>query len=287
MIMNQKAEWIRVSQKTPCPICGKDNWCTYTEDGASCCMRSPTNKPMKNGGWLHLPDAHRKPIVYFQAPRKSSQEVTVDIPSIWRGMMKDWVSAGKSSLLKIKSLADSLGVDVSTLDGVGCAWSENYQAWAFAMRDANDQVIGIRLRNEQGEKWAVKSSKAGLFYCDWLLGPTCYIVEGPTDTAAAMTLGVPTIGRPSCLGSEDLVNSLLERKKVKRVIIVPDHDKPDKNGRRAGLAGALTLQVKIKIPSMIWTPPAKDIREFLINKGSVQLMETMSKGLLWKNPTGE
>lgn len=33
------ADWIRVNKKNPCPVCGKPDWCSYTEDGAHLCMR--------------------------------------------------------------------------------------------------------------------------------------------------------------------------------------------------------------------------------------------------------
>ncbi|NLS92478.1 MAG: hypothetical protein GXX96_09970 [Planctomycetaceae bacterium] len=51
-------EWRRCSRRFPCRICGKSDWCGYTgpEDDptAALCMRVESDKPAKNGGWLHI-----------------------------------------------------------------------------------------------------------------------------------------------------------------------------------------------------------------------------------------
>ena len=47
-------EWVRVSRGEPCAVCGKPDWCTRTRDGAAvCCMRTPGERSLRNGGWLH------------------------------------------------------------------------------------------------------------------------------------------------------------------------------------------------------------------------------------------
>jgi len=46
--------WRRVSRQSPCSVCGRADWCTFTSDGtAACCMRVESQRPLKNGGWLH------------------------------------------------------------------------------------------------------------------------------------------------------------------------------------------------------------------------------------------
>ena len=48
--------WVRVSRRHPCPICGKPDWCTVSADGlAICCMRTPGERLLRNGGWLYRP----------------------------------------------------------------------------------------------------------------------------------------------------------------------------------------------------------------------------------------
>ncbi len=52
------AAWVRVNRRHPCPICGKPDWCTVTADGRLvCCMRTPGERQLRNGGWLHRPDS--------------------------------------------------------------------------------------------------------------------------------------------------------------------------------------------------------------------------------------
>jgi hypothetical protein len=58
------------------------------------------------------------------------------------------------------------------------------------MNDGKRSVIGIRLRNDLGRKWAVTGSRQGLFLPGPHPGQTVLIVEGPTDAAAAVDLGV-------------------------------------------------------------------------------------------------
>ena len=77
------------------------------------------------------------------------------------------------------------------------------------MRDAKRAVIGIRLRNDRGQTWAVTGSKQGLFMPDSDPGTTL-IVEGPTDAAAAVDLGFDVIGRPACLGCDEMIRTKVE-----------------------------------------------------------------------------
>jgi len=44
--------FIRVSHQTPCPVCGKPDWCARN-DKVVICMRVPSERPSQNGGWVH------------------------------------------------------------------------------------------------------------------------------------------------------------------------------------------------------------------------------------------
>ena len=126
----------------------------------------------------------------------------------------------------------ALGVDTDCLKAIGCAWS-SLNAWAFPMRDQNENVIGIRLRNDQGDKWAVKGSKSGLFIpgeYSWFPDGICYLVEGPTDLAAAMTIGLRAFGRAACLGQETMILDYIRRNRIERLVIVTDNDDPGIRG---------------------------------------------------------
>ena len=43
----------RVSKIHPCPVCQKPDWCRVFADGWVECMRVPSDRPAKSGGWMH------------------------------------------------------------------------------------------------------------------------------------------------------------------------------------------------------------------------------------------
>lgn len=262
--------WIRVTHRRKCPICDHPDWCGISDDeSVVCCMRVESDKQTRNGGWLHrLQDA---PLPVF-IPRAAP--VPVIQPSLG-AMFERWDK--ETDFHFLDGFAMTLGIDTDALQAIGCAWSG--QAWAFPMRDDCGALIGIRLRGSDGKKWAVKGSRQGLFipttypYC--VDDSTMYIVEGPTDLAAAMTLGLYSVGRPSCLGQESMIAACVRQKKVRRIVIVSDNDEP-------GLLGARKLQTILRMRSCIWIPPCKDIREFAIAGGDSSFIESAIKDVVWQ-----
>ncbi len=259
-------DWIRVTRKRRCPICDHPDWCGVSREGnAAICMRVESQHGTRNDGWLHrLAD----PIPVY-VPRRIEQ--APDLTSTWQRWEKE------TDYHFLDGFAMTLGVDSEALQAIGCAWSG--QAWAFPMKNAQREMIGIRLRGSDGRKWAVTGSHQGLFipdrypYC--IDDGTMYLTEGPTDLAAAMTLGLYAIGRPSCLGQEEMILSYLRNVKVRRIVIVTDND-------QAGLGGARKLQSLLKIRSCLFIPPCKDIREFAIHGGDANLIERSIADLVWR-----
>jgi hypothetical protein len=48
------ADWTRVTDRAPCPICGGAGDCrTHVEQEFTCCVREPSEWRLVNGGWLH------------------------------------------------------------------------------------------------------------------------------------------------------------------------------------------------------------------------------------------
>ncbi|ACV63266.1 TOPRIM domain protein [Desulfofarcimen acetoxidans DSM 771] len=45
-------KFVRVNRHRLCPVCGRSDWCAFNSTIAIC-MRVESNKPIKNGGWLH------------------------------------------------------------------------------------------------------------------------------------------------------------------------------------------------------------------------------------------
>ena len=260
----QLGKWIRVSRSNQCPICGKPDWCVIGTLYVNC-MRVQSDKPCKDGGWLHPIDS--------KAARPTPRPKESEAPKInATAMMRDWRS--KTEPEWIENFANVLGVSAESLSAIGTAWAADRKAWAFPMLDGYRNVIGVRLRSETGQKWAVTGSRAGIFMGDSASG-TALICEGPTDTCAALTLGYNAIGRPSCLGSEDIILTAL--KDASRVLIVADNDS-------AGWNGAVKLQQKLKCISLCWAPPSKDLRSFIKAGGTRATLESITSNFVWTNP---
>jgi hypothetical protein len=234
-------------------------------------MRVESDRTTRNGGWLH----GEKPM-YVQPVRREPRPVLHNPLALYRGWERD------TAYHHLDGFAMSLGVDAEALKAIGCAWART--AWAFPMKDDTEAVIGIRLRNDEGKKWAITGSRQGLFiptsypYC--VDDGTCYIVEGPTDLAAAMTIGLRAIGRPSCLGQEEVIVKYLRSHKAFRVVIISDNDAP-------GLQGARKLQEQITQRNCIWTPPCKDMREFVNRGGNASMVESAISDLVWSRRSAQ
>lgn len=258
------AKWIRVTRQFKCPVCNHPDWCTIGERWI-CCMRVQSVHPAKNGGWFHpIGENFKAPI-----PVLRESEPRINATEIMREYKAD------TSQSDVEALARRLGVTYDALSALGTGWSQQHQAWAFPMLDEYGNVIGIRLRNDSGKKWAVTGSRAGLFFVPGKLTGEAFVLEGPTDTAAALTIGIQAVGRPSCQGQEEMIAARLRN--ASRVIIIADNDEP-------GIKGAERLQEKIKVPSVIWCTPTKDLREFVRNGGTMDLVRTMIKPLRWTIP---
>jgi hypothetical protein len=48
-------EWVRVNRASPCPVCGRDHYCSVSADGGLVyCTKEPSDTPGKDGvGWVH------------------------------------------------------------------------------------------------------------------------------------------------------------------------------------------------------------------------------------------
>ena len=253
MTDTKQVRWTRVSKRAPCVCCGKSDWCCVSPDGgAVCCMRIESDKPLHNGGFLHR---LTEPLPRREAPAAVVERKREDLDALltlWRARTLPGV---------LDAYAAALGVAPAALRALGAVWSASYGAWAFPMHDSDYRVIGIRLRANDGKKWAVTGSRNGLFSdgCPREIADTMLLCEGPTDTAALLTLGYDVIGRPSCSAGNDLVAAILERDR-KHVVIMADADTPGVQGARKLSQDVMrhALSVKIVLPLRY-----KDAREWL------------------------
>lgn len=275
------SDWIRVSAKSPCKVCGKPDWCTESATtGNVCCMRVESGSAISNGGWLHLQDG-AKPN-YVNRHKSAPEPPTINAEAI----MRRWFERTYPS--QYDALAEQLGVAVEALSLLKCGWSSENNAWAFPMRNATGLVCGIRLRANDGKKWSVKGGREGVFTGKQTPVLRAYICEGPTDAAAILSLGLFPIGRPSCNGALSVVQETLKRLRCREAVIVADAD-PDKfrNGGgyfNPGFDGAEALSKAIHVPNCIFTPPTKDVREFVNWGGTRAMIEAATRSMIWTQP---
>ena len=143
------------------------------------------------------------------------------------------------------------------------------------MRDGYGNIVGIRLRNDKG-KFAVRGSRQGIFLADVRPQKTLFVCEGPTDTAAAVELGLFAVGRPNCCCGGPDIRVYARVHECSRVVVVADNDKP-------GLDGARKVGSEVKLPLAIYVPPAKDLREFVRLGGTRAMIENTLKGTVWQS----
>lgn len=261
-------DWIQVSRQTPCPICHKPDWCLIGKVKVLC-NRVPSNHAQPGGGWLHDLDS-RPPVPVFRTQARRDPR-PIDVPRL----ILSW--AAKTPVDALQGLAKRLGVSEAALAALNAVWAECYSSWAFPMRDGFGNMVGIRLRSSTGRKFAVTGSKQGIFLPVTDRQSVVYICEGPTDTAAALTLGLFAIGRPSCNGGLLEIRAACRQMQIYRAVIVADHDDP-------GQKGARILGQKLGLRHVIWTPPAKDIRDWLNLGGTRLAVEDDLKDLVWQKP---
>jgi len=249
-------EWRRVSRSTPCVVCGKPDWCVYT-DSLALCMRIESSRASKGdaGGWLHA--RGQAPLPRRRGIRLVKQVLGTD----FEHLAHQFATAMTEE--RLMSLAEHLGVSVESLVATGAGWCASKQAWSWPMYDNRQRVVGVRLRDARThQKYAVRGSKQGVFLAEcahhlvaasWLM-----ITEGPTDLCAASDLGFTGIGRPSCSGGTKQVAALT---RGRHVVVVADRDVA---GRRGGQALVTALLPTVLSARTIEPPaPHKDLRAWL------------------------
>ena len=279
--------YVRVSKKNPCPICNHADWCGVSEDGAVCiCMRTESPRQAKNGGWVHqLKDTPLPPPQRRQTPINSTAN-KIRFPKFdVKKQMEQYRCAFTSELRQTQ--AKELGLPEWVLSEYGCGYSQVNQALAIPMYNNKGVIVGIRLRNSSGKKWAVACSLQGFFKPNREVEDVIYICEGPTDTMACAALGFYAIGRPSCSGMVDEVASFIKQNRIRMCYIIADADGIKKSGQRPGIVGAKKMAEKIKCLCRIAILPAKDMREFYRSGGTAELLGSIvNQGVLINGDKG-
>ena len=263
--MSGKGDWRRVSKRRPCPVCGHDTWCVYVGPDdmpvAVLCQRVESGRKIGEAGWLHRLRDSVTAWPRWQDTIRGAVRIAIEA----RGgqdlaaMAGRWRLPGDSS--RLARLATNLGLSPESLFRLRAGWSTDWQCWSFPMSDACGRIVGIRLRRPDGRKFSVKGGKEGLFIPEGLdAGGRLLVCEGPTDTAALLSLGFPAVGRASCTGGVRHAVDLVRRLAVREVVIVADNDAPGQRGAES-FASVMTAYA----PAVrVIAPPAgsKDVRQW-------------------------
>jgi hypothetical protein len=225
-------------------------------------MRVDSGRAARNGGWVHRLKDEPLPIRRPIRPIVQARPILPNLDT----MLARW--AAETHQEARHGLSKALGVSEAALSDLGATFAAQHVAWAFPMRDGAGRVVGIRLRADDGRKWAVRGSREGLFYRESVPHDHVAVVsEGPTDTAAALTIGLWAVGRPSCTGGVDALRQLCRRLLITHLIVVGDNDAPKARPSGGfwtpGLDGARRLMAEIGRPCKLVLPPAKDLRAWL------------------------
>ena len=285
------SDWTRTTRAEPCPICGKNGWCTVSADKTTAkCMHVEQGafKSAEDGsGLAHFhqliesDDWRDRPAPAPRPPKKINR----DIAKLAR------VAEHAITDTMVQGLADELGLSAASLRRMGLGWLnarqlEQYDTscsgrgcWAFPMADASGTIVGIRLRTTDGFKYAVKTGDdcigAGIFVPRDLgqTGkPIVIVTEGPTDCAALLDIGFDAIGRPSNTGGTDMMRMLIIAQthacNWREVVILIDRDKPGSDAAKNTWRGARSLAAALASPRRsvrICQPPIgiNDARDWL------------------------
>lgn len=264
---------MRVNRANKCPICGHDTWCLLGRT-VVLCMRVPSEKPkvIKGGetAYIHEYGDNPKPVLIN---RKRERVPVIDVKKVIREWNKAYGAFHDRALM---ALSVRLGVSVKSLEALEFTRGSR-DNWGIPMKDGFGGYIGMRMRSNSGAKWALTGSQAGIFIPLLPVGRRVLIVEGPTDTAAALTIGFYAIGRPSCSGGVQHIMTFVQRHFIREAVIVSDNDDP-------GIKGAVDLQRQLSVPSCILLLPTKDLREYLRLVGDKSTIDSMIQQLVWTQP---
>lgn len=290
---NDQGGWRRVSLANPCPVCGKPDWCLLNEDeSAAICAREPSEKAVgnKGAGYFHQLQDSDYIGPRWRTPKRVSPERSTN-------NMRELAVANCKALWRtdVERLARELGLSVPSLLQLGTGWSERWRAFSFPMRYPSGNVSGIRYRPWIGKKFSEKGSKDGMFFRpENIESEYVVIVEGASDAAATMDLGFcSVVGRASCRGNVDQILTLIRRRQVQRVVIIPDNDD-------AGTTGAEALRVNLELATVnhelagsvvqVLNLPdgINDVRQCIQSPENAEWLASELRKLCgWKPPSGE
>ena len=267
--------WHRVNQKTPCLVCGRADWCGYTTDGAHRCMRVS----LAPEGMRVIQSDASGGYTYRVIGEVVSPSMAVRVPPLaptinWEPVVQAFHADGFGYL---RNLASELNVTEDSLIDMRVGWSDRHGAWTFPMWQYG-KISGVRLRRPDGKKLCITGSKEGVFYAPTLVQPEeIYVVEGASDTAALLSIGIYAVGRPAALGGLDALARIVG---AKRVTIIADADEA---GRR-GASVTLRRLSGVAAGTRVIEPQrgAKDVREWIQKGATAERIRWVADGAIYE-----
>ena len=287
-----RGKWREVSKSQHCPACDHQTWCAWTPDGQMLkCERTdvpPSGmilvKPKDAGGLFRHADS------IPSGSRSRSRPAVLASGSSAGAAPSDWGARSNSlseacASERLSRLAASLGVGLEALKSISAGWASSGElvsmraggsgwkeerpdgAFTFPERDGKGRIVGLSLRATDGRKGFPSGARRGLVVPHDLAErpDPVFVVEGASDVAACLTLGLAAVGRPSNSGgSEDLAVLLLGRK----VLVLGERDQKA-SGAWPGRDGAVSVATKLGgswgDPVQWALPPdmAKDVRAWM------------------------
>ena len=281
------SEWARVTNREPCPICGKPDFCTRAINGSAVrCTRVESERLSadKNGGtaWLH---SMEDPLPPLPPPKEIEKKAD------WTKECREMFNHEKAHL-KRRAVAHDLSVSIESLVSlrVGIGWDEHngieFSSWPS--RDDAGRCIGYVRRYHGGSKKTNQGGSTGVFYSSrWCQHPgPVFVVEGGSDVAACETNELCAIGRASNTCGWHWIKELISKHcPFKKIIVVGERDEnPSKRGIVSscpvdckgcsycwpGLFGAKMVAKELSASWVLVPPGFKDMRE-LLSKGGLWL----------------
>lgn len=260
------ADWPSVTASNPCEICGGKTWCTRSVDGdVANCERT---RETPHGWWKMKDRDEPSEGAVFKRGTKPQPKTGPDLDELSAGFQR----AARGDL--VDELAVALwGEDRGTelrdgLKQLSIGYSEDDVAYSFPERVANGDIVAINLQTAHRGKWMVAGPKArGLFIPRNLMSlpDPVLIVEGASDTATMVALGIAAVGRPNNVMGFNEIVKLLENRDA---ILIGEFDVKD-DGRWPGRDAAVNMAGKLALAwgqTMAWSMPpnrAKDVRRWV------------------------
>lgn len=289
-----------VSRSSPCPICGKDHYCGVDhETGVVRCKWAPSPKESvdRRGcvAWIHRldesqVDAETIERIKLRAAQQTNQEM-LPAAEIMR-LAREWFVSKDAKTMR-RQVANQLNVPEWTLRSLRVGSSVEQEGWnqgkrfsSWPSRNGRGGITGIVKRFSDGRKLTLRqTSNGGIFIPspedrDYWNTQAVWLLEGGSDTAAAIARGFPALGRPSNTGGQDAIIQWMKHHGIKHAIVWGENDQKDTcslkehclgldcPGCWPGLFGANRLRSCLTdhgIEATVQMPPAefKDIRELL------------------------